>query len=94
MGVPRYVRIDAVDQTFGLPPGVALSWVSLGFVPLVWFVDHGEITRGVPVRLVRPLVDHRRAFVVHREISRTRAAPGSLGSNRSIETPDEEWVHG
>ena len=77
--LPKNLRPEVCDQTFALPPGVTEAWVRAGYLRWVWFVERGQIVRGVRVEPVRVLVNARRVAAVKRARA-TRATGTQLAS--------------
>ena len=79
--LPKNLRPEVCDQTFALPPGVTEAWVRTGHLRWVWFVERGQIVRGVRVEPVRVLVNARRVAAVKRARA-TRATGTPAGVRR------------
>ena len=87
--LPKNLRPEVCDQTFALPPGVTEAWVRTGHLRWVWFVERGQIVRGVRVEPVRVLVNARRVAAVKRARATRATAPplASVPGGRANERP-------
>lgn len=73
---PRYIALLKADAAYGLPKGVAASWLAAGFVDRVYFVDHGEIVVGVKTEQMHHMVARiraRRVALYEQRLARARA---------------------